>query len=97
MKITEEHKKLFQHAAELFESDPSRLWLCPTITSAFSERLNQSVDWNLIHECRQILHEVFNPSDRTVIWHFIEDCNNDYDFARNCRIIALYSLIYADL
>lgn len=94
MKITEEHKELFQHAAELFESDPSRLWLCPTITSTY---IDHQVNWDLIKECRQILHDVFNPSDRSVIWHFEEDCNNDYDFARNCRIIALYSLIYADL
>lgn len=94
MKITEEHKKLFQHAAELFESDLSRLWLCPTIISAGTDHW---VNWGLIQECQEILHDVFNPSDRSVIWFFKEDCNNDYDFARNCRIIALYSLIYADL
>ena len=94
MNITEAHKKLFLLTAELFESDPDRLWICPTITWVSVEG---QISWELRAECRQIVHEVFNPDDRAVIWSFIEDCNCDYEFARNCRIIALYSLIYADL
>lgn len=94
MNITEEHKKLFQFTAELFESEPNWLWLCPTITWAGTEH---GIKWELIQECRQILHDVFNLSGGDVIWSFFDDCNSNIDFARNCRIIALYSLIYADL
>jgi len=88
MKLTRKQRNAFREALDFYLSNEWTLWLCPTFYLAINDR-------KLAEECRTILHRVFNDYDREIIWHYVVDCDGNVSQARNARIIALYTLLYA--
>lgn len=86
MKITKEHKKVFEQALELWNEDVMN-FLCVLIDSVRAPH-------ELKHECKEIINHYFNPSPTlNVIWLGHRD-GLTFNESQNCRMIALYSLIY---
>lgn len=86
MKITKEHKKVFKQALEFWEENVMN-YLCVLIDSVKAPH-------GLKRECKEIINHYFNPDPTlNVIWLHHRD-ELSFNERQNCRMIALYSLIY---
>ena len=86
MKITKEHKKVFKQALEFWEENVMN-FLCVLIDRV-------KAPYGLKRECKEIINHYFNPDPTLhVIWLSYRD-ELSFNERQNCRMIALYSLIY---
>lgn len=88
MKITKQHRECFKEALEYLGIETD--WCCNAIN--FTSRRLQTKK-----ECKRLLFYYFQDKpEREVLWLPFADSLN-YEEALTCRLIALYTLIYAPL
>ncbi len=88
MKITKQHREWFKEALEYLDVDTS--FCCIAINATRSSP-------QIKEGCKNILFHYFqNKPKREVLWLPLKD-GLSYDETITCRIIALYTLIYAPL
>jgi len=88
MKITKQHRKCFKEALEYLGKNTN--WICPAIEdTTASEQLQK--------ECKEILFHYFQTEPGCALLYFRRRDDLAHDELLNCRLIALYTLIYAPL
>ncbi len=86
MKITKAHREVFKKALEFWDEQLTN-FLCCHIDSV-------KAPLALRRECKEILFHYFaDHPNRSIIW--VQSLDNlTFEETKNCRLIALYSLIY---
>jgi len=88
MKITKQHRECFKEALEYLGVTTD--WICPAIEDTTASEQIQK-------ECKEILFHYFQSEPGcALLWLRIRD-DLTYKETITCRLIALYTLIYAPL
>jgi len=88
MKITKQHRECFKEALEYL--GPNTSWICNAIDdTAASAQIKQ--------ECKEILFHYFQSEPGCALLWLCRRDELSHDELLTCRLIALYTLIYAPL
>lgn len=88
MKITKQHRECFKEALEYLGK--SQDWICPAIEdTTASEQIQE--------ECKEILFHYFQSEPGCALLYLRMRDGLTHEELLTCRIIALYTLIYAPL
>ena len=89
MKITKQHRKCFKEALEPLVSGDLN-WICPAIEATTASKQIQK-------ECKDLLLHYFQLEPGWALLYYRKRDNLTHDELLTCRLIALYTLIYAPL
>ena len=88
MKITKQHRKCFEEALE--HLGKNTIWICPAIEDTTASEQIQK-------ECKEILFHYFQSEPGCALLYLRTRDGLTQDELLTCRLIALYTLIYAPL